>query len=604
MRQTILIKKFIISLTSWSLILSPVHSFAAEADATTEVEVEAQAATDTSTQSNQRPDTDPNYCLETSQSEVSSCQAKGLVYNCHLQYCVSSTDNQVYNKEYSDCRYKSANEVQACLDNLKATRSEIDQNAQNTASSVNSGGSTGTISAVGGVAVAGAMVAGTGCLGFSVSCPTDYGAALFGVVGIAIAFMAMQSGQIKKQFDQAKDLLKNEEESDVKGFSAMNHISTLTKQIQGMDIIIKAARDKAKKHKTVAALAGVLATAAGICIALTWSGCSATNVCSWFVVGAGVIVMMLELKASSESEEIAKKWEENKKIATKLKKKLESLYNMDSANMANLASSNISGTMASAQTINMAQTNAGIESGELPELTLEEKSCVNADNSVSNCPCKGGACKQIAFGLPKSALTSQIGEKINFAAFEKGANEAFSGNSEALDDLATDGNLAAIQGINKKIIQKILDKNKDIKKGDRELLEAIVNPKKHSDRINRFVASNLNTAQANQLAKQYGLDNLTPPDSKEGELVTLPTDFNIPKFDEAAFKKQFSDIEVGINNDQMAQNAISGENENSTDEQASDMLIGSQINPEKKLSIFKIISNRYNIVRVKKGLGN
>lgn len=577
-----IMKKILIGTISWTLCFAPVAQ-------------ETGATSVTSGNDN------PNYCYNNpaQSAKKASCESDGLELNCHLNVCAKKEDNKIYNKEYSDCQALPAGEQrQACQNDLKKVGSEITQNNENMNAGTGSGGNLGMITTVG-------ATVGLGCAAYTGSCPTDFGVMLIGVVGMALAFMAMQSGQLQKQLESAKKQLKNDNDKDVKNWSAMTQIATLNQQIAAIDMIIKAAKDKAKKHQTVAVLAGVVGTVALLCAAASYFGCTASNPCAYFAAGAGFVVMGMELLAANESNEVAKKWEENKKIAVKLKNKIEKLYEIDNPNNTSQTGINLASNAngARGQSINMG-TGAQQQDGEGIALDAQvPKQCVDSNNSPGPCPCDGGGCKKIAFQIPKTGIGAQVASKINFKEFEDGANEAFNGDSRKLEALATPQNLATIQGVNKKIIKHLLDK--DLMKGkDKELAQALLDPSKNKKVISDYIANNTSPLRSAALAHRFGLSNY----KTDNAIAVLEEASKIPKFEDSGFKEKMQDIEAGID---LAGTNTALDNPNLDDSKnsnlsadSSEVVLGSQINPEKQMNIFKIISNRYNIMRVKKRIGN
>lgn len=571
-----IIKKIFIGTISWTLCFAPI----------------AQETPSTTTTTS-----DPNYCYSdpASSAKKSSCEGSGLELNCHLNVCAKKEDNKIYNKEYSDCQALPTGQREACQNNLKSVGSEIAQNNENMNSSTGKGGNLGTIVTVG-------ATVGLGCAVFTGSCPTDFGYMLIGAVGLALAFMTMQSGKLQKQLDEAKKQLKSDDNKDVKNWSAMTQVATLNQQIAAIEMIIKAAKEKAKKHQTVAALAGVIGTAALLCATATITGCTAGNPCAYFAAGAGFVIMAMELMAAKESNEVAKKWEENKETAVKLKNKIESLYEIDNPNNANQAgislASNANG--AQGQSIDLsAQQNIEAQAETNDE---SKKQCVDSNNEPSSCPCSGNSCQKITFQIPQTGIGAQVASLINFKEFENGANEAFNGDSRKLESLATPQNLATIQGIKNKLLRHVLDK--DLIKGkDRALAQALLEPAKNPKVISDYIANNSSPLRSAALAHRFGLSNY----KTDNLIAVLGEASKVPKFEDTAFKNKMKNIEAGIefadlNSTNTKASLVNTKNSNLGEN--SDVLLGGQINPEKQMDIFKIISNRYNIMRVKKRIGN
>lgn len=597
-----LLKKILIFTISWTLCLSPIAS---ETTNQTDQTVQEESVTSSGTMTSTHP-ADPTYCYNDPSfaAKRASCEKEGLQINCHLNVCAKSQDNAIYNKEYMDCELREESQRQACREDLKSVGQQIAANDQNMNSSTGGAGNLGMITTVG-------ATVGLGCAIYTGSCPTDFGLMLTGVVGLALAFMAMQSGQLKKQLDQAKKQLKANDQKDVKNWSAQTQVATLTQQIAAIDMIIKAAKDKAKKHQTVAFLAAAVGTVALLCAAASMFGCTSGNPCAYFAAGAGFVVMGMEIVASNESMEVASKWEKNKEIAVKLKNKIESLYKINGASMAQMNGANAGANLSvkNGQAINLGGgVNAQNEQG-LFEQGKDEKQCVSSDMSAGACPCKEGSCNKIAFQIPKTGIGAQVAERINFGDIQNAANEAFNGDSAKLDAMATPKNLAVMDGIKNKLIKHILDK--DLAKGrekDKALLNALLDPNKNKDFLQNHIASNSSPLRAAAYAHKFGLKNYDT-NSPDSSLAVNATE--VPEYTDSSFKENLKKIEDQLNLDDLngniganlsdTTNATNTANNTITE---SEEILGSQINPEKQMNLFKIISNRYNIIRVKKRIGN
>ena len=198
MRALDYLKKSLALIISITLIHTPIVYAQSDADQNT------TPVTNTTSQSSESSHSDPNWCLASKTSEVNSCKEQNLSYNCHLQVCAKEADNNLYNEEYNECNARAADQRDECRANLQSLGKDlIDHNQLIKDGSNPDAGSNGmnsTVVAAGGAVAAAAM----GCGAFGVECVSGSGAALVGVVGLAVAFMAMQAKQYEKQLEQAE----------------------------------------------------------------------------------------------------------------------------------------------------------------------------------------------------------------------------------------------------------------------------------------------------------------------------------------------------------------------------------------------------------------
>ncbi|EQC43802.1 hypothetical protein [Bacteriovorax sp. Seq25_V] len=597
------LRKLLISIISWTLCLAPLAQEAATQKSEGEpVEVLVSAEVESQDSA--------NYCIDKPEysAKVQECKSQNLEINCHLNVCASAADNRDYNKEYNDCNAKPTEMQEACKKNLRDFGAELAAHNEKTSKS-NPGAMDTTLPSV----------VGLGCAAyFGFTCPDGIGAMLAGGVALAAAFMAFQNKESKKQFKAAADMLKEEDSKDQKGWNAHTQSASLQKQITAMDMVISAAKKKAKNHTMVAALAGISATIALICIATSWfTGCVAENPCSPYVSVAGYIVMALELTAAQDSKKVASEWSKNKTKAEKLKKKLDSMYNKDMPSMALMQKPNVASNLSGARTaINLGTGMAASIADSSRASVSEFAQCVSSSNEVVSCPCKDSSCKKVSYSVPNKGIGAQVAQKLNLSDWEKAQNNAYNGDYSGLDALSTDKNLALINGVNKKLAKHILDK-KLVKGEAAEQVGDILDEGKFNKRLAAFKNSNLNPVRAAVLNHRYGSSAVTAPTSdKPLENLLASNDYyKMPKYDDSTLKNNLNKLESSLNFDGLEGNiegatngfnvdsAFTDSGEDSSTEGDVSKSINS-INPERKLSIFKIISNRYNLVRVNKRFGN
>jgi len=588
------LRKFLVTMISWTLCFAPL----------------AQENSNTLPPDTIKTADDANYCIDKPEysTKVEECKSKNQELNCHLNVCTSAADNRDYNEEYNKCNVKPEAMREDCKKNLRDFGKELNTHNKDVVNSNPSSMDTTVPSVI-----------GLGCAAyFGFTCPAgSIGPMFAGGVALAAAFMAYQNKESKKQFSEAAKMLKEEDNQDQKGWNANTQSASLQKQIMAMGMVIDAAKRKAKNHTMVAALAGISATIALICIASSWiTGCVSTEPCSPYVSVAGYVVMGLELVAAQESKKVASEWSKNKAKAEKLKKKLDAMYNKNMPNMALMQKPNIASNLSGARTaIKLGSAmGSGIENSKRAQIP-EFAQCISSSNDVVNCPCKDSSCKKVAYSIPNKGIGAQVAEKLNLPQWEKAHNSANNGDYSALDALASDKNLALINGVNKKIAKHILDK-KLAKGDDADQVGTLLDDAKLQKKISDFKKTNFSPVRAAVLNHRYGASTVSSPSGEKPleNLLASNEYYKAPKYDDSKLKQNLKDLESsldfdGLEGDQSltaggldVDTAFAGSSDESNAGDISKDI--NSINPERKLSIFKIISNRYNLVRVKKRFGN
>jgi hypothetical protein len=608
-----LISHILTFIISWTLVYSPIAY--AQEDANTSSSTETTSASTTDSGEEVDPN-DADACTKSGEglAMANSCRQQGQAYNCHLKRCVIASENDLYNREYNKCKnYATEEETKSCQNDLNGLVTEMDQTQQNAmAAGSADAGSNGM--ATTGVTVLTAAAVALGCLsaafgasvGIATSCSVDNaaGAIIIGIVGLAMAFMSMQASQYEDQFEQAVDMMKQSLQQDG-GWSKTGQVTAFQSQSQALDMIRQAAEDKASHHKTMVILGGI----ALVLAILSWTyGWITGGVCSGAMVASSILLIALETSAMNHAKDVASEAADSKAQVDQIIAKLNKYYNF-SGGGTSVSSNNVKraakmgNTKVESLTVETDQQKTAVDSNE-------GKKCVDKNNNVVACPC-GDACLEFDFSMPNNKTGTQLANLLNTKEMEKAANEAAKGNTAPLKSAATDKNLALSRKVANRAIDTLLkNKGDEMRKKDKDLIKAFRNPglpeskKVLANRINQ----SFSPLRAAVMKHRYG--GPSAEDLKKLKVAKIDTDQTGADYADA-MKKQLEalkkSLETDINLDDLNGVKLDALGNVATEEGAmpTGQGIGIEdtaqtINPERRLNIFKIISNRYNILRINK----
>jgi hypothetical protein len=634
-------KKFITQVTCTSLLITQV-AFAESPTPQQPPQNAQETAQVAQVQKNEEKPHDANYCMEDAslESTIKSCEDKNLKYNCHLKRCVNYEDNKVYNEEYNDCGYHSTEEAkESCRNNLKSVAGEIDSTNQtvDSASGVadkegKSSAETASTVLSAGLAIKGAvelgclLASGGSLLDMSFDCWSKPVA--MGVGALAFMYQMSAKGKYESKFKAAKDMLKNIDKSDEKGWNHNTQIATLDMQIKALEMIIEASNEKIKYHQTLLTMSAaslVFATAEAIICSMIYSGCPQNVGCAVQTAAISAIYVTLENMALKHVKKAKSQATSALADAKKIRRKLQGLYNKDSDSLIMMNPSLALGGQGQGQ-LQMAQVaNSGDQAGAIDgSLETPKSQCLDENNNVTSCPCSGGQCKQFSLNLPgNTKLEAQLSKKMNFASYEKGLNDVANGNINGLD-FAADPNKSAIA---KKVANRLLTKGlsmKGVSKKTKDVFKDIQSELNGNPALIGKYANIKSPLQTALLANKFGigagglsLDTVSESDASaqdaeatkdakknkglatysgtslsdiQKKLKALQDGINLDDVDDVLGPDS---KEVAAKDGQLIDKGLAADEIEADTEKA-------VVHPDEKLSIFKIISNRYNILRVKK----
>ncbi len=591
------VKKFLITMISWSLLFSPIAYANTERQAQEEQRenegtqgghtggTETAQADTTSSENTDIPSpiegNDPNYCQK--DGTAKQCTESGQVYNCHLESCVAQADNNNYNMEYTNC-----GENVECLERLKADAQEFTQYKTH-------GPKNGNNDVLNMLAAASQIGMGCAILG-AFGCKSDgIGMSLSGAMMLGMALMKLLGNDYKETFEKIKKDLRALDEKDAKGWNHVTQKAALQTEISMLKLMEDAASDKIKHHTRTMTLITVAAAIAAICAALTIWGCPGTNTCTYPVLITAGIALVLEAAAMSQAKKAKKSASSSRKKAEAVLKKLESRYNNQynpsTSRQAQMAAANISGQ---SMGLGMNNNDTSLDINEIQH------------DSIKKIP-------KMSVDLGKLGATAlNAGKAMNFNDVMDGYNKtAETGNTKYVNK-ALDANAGNISKVARKILEAGL-KNKKADPKARAAISAILDPNSAANR--QFLAQQL-AAQVSPLGLAMNYRNaggrnaagaIANNSKKEAEVEGIAYDSSSKDYLNK-LKSQLSDFESLLDTDDSGLMAMKSFNDPTVSEDAVKQLNGGDskdkkdtIHPDSGLSLWNIITNRYNVIKLKKG---
>lgn len=640
------ILKKLVSVTSCVALLSLQPIYAQENPAPQETQETTQESSAPAAQAETQEESsdlegqtsnEANYCMDSPKAEVQnhikSCEKQNLKYNCHLQRCVSHTDNEIYNEEYNDCNaYSNEAERNDCKDNLKSVTNEIDSHNANVADNkktANQNKKTGMMENAGLAVDAGMTVYLGMILLTDVPSPTCIsGNVSLGVSALALMYKLTARDKYKAKFKAAVNMMKNIDKSDKKGWNHNTQVATVDMEIKALKLIKEAAEEKMKYHntlKTMSAVTLTIATTEAIICSMPYSGCSANVPCAIKTAAFSAAGLALEMQAYNGIKEKRDDAAYAIQEATKLRTKLQSLYNIDKDSMImqnpQLAASGV-GRLQMAK-INTLGNSFETPDGKQPKL----KSCMSKEGEPSTCPCAGGACKKFSFDLPgNSGLEASVAKKLGLQQYEQGMNSTANGNTNGLDFASDPKRLALASAVNDRLLKKALSM-KELKKY-KDTLQNIkdgVNSAEDLGKLANIASPIQSAALAHSLgysSSDFGMGKVGLGDvkdktadaqekaNKDDAKKAKATATFAGKSSLSDLQKRLKALQDGLNLDDLEGLDVDSTNNKLADGELVDKGLKSGnlevdteqavVHPDEKISIFKIITNRYNILRAKK----
>ncbi|WP_419172256.1 hypothetical protein [Halobacteriovorax sp.] len=587
-RNFIIFKKILITVISWSLLFTPTANALAQQETTpTQQETSAhQEGTETETETSQQSTTqnstppssmNPNYCHE--DGSAKDCPSK-YVYNCHLKSCVANEDNENYNQEYMKCGGS-----EKCQEELKADAKMFTEHKATDASSVKSKDDVLRYLKVAANIGYGCVLLGAG------GCDTDFGLQLAAVIIMSSAVMSLMGDTYKDDFKNAKKRLENLEKTDEKGWNHRIQREALKAEIDMLKDMEKAAKKKMKHHQRTSTLISIVGILAGICIALTWTGCSVSNPCSGWAFGLSAVAFVLEMKANQIAKKAMKSAQSARQKAQKVLKKLESRYNNQySAGRTQKIATSSAGTVGQSDFQNASVSQNEASAGNVQGEVISEVPEMNVNMG--------------SLGTNGQNFLNETGGAEVIEGFNRTVKE---GDTKYVND-SIDKNAAKISKAARKVLE-LVAKSKKADDKAKSAANAFLNP--NSEDSQRFLANTLadNTspiAMALNYRKAGGANA-----SKELENNTKVKPETAVAYDSSSkdylkkIKAQLEDYESLLADDTGIM-AMSNFGDPTVDSNAVDQLNQNNKDPKETIhkdsgvSLWKIISNRYNEIKLKK----
>ncbi|MEE3078922.1 MAG: hypothetical protein VX341_06275 [Bdellovibrionota bacterium] len=587
---------------------------------------------------------DPYFCYEDGAPPAQCPQ--GQIHNCSVGACVPTHANEQYNEQYAKCA--ESENMAKCQNDLKGLRDEIakavdlangaagkDSNGANLAKIYNTG-----------VGVAGLLAMYAAQVNGANSCTGGFTLTMAGAGAAMLGFMGMQSdqsGNIKKQLNE--HLEKRKKYYDAGGWDKNSEVESLQVQIQYLKQIEMMSKQSADSHKSHRNFYGIVGAAAAACTASVY--CVAGEPCAPAAIGiaaGGVLLENIAYNEASGSFEKAKKArEKSEAVLAKINKLYDSGRRSgsmgdhtagtgNSQNNSNPSTNDPTGTTDTGGSDNgSSDITTGSEDGSAisfdPDVGLSS-SCVGEDLSVSSSNCGN----PMAINIP--SVNTNIGSTLNKKLDFKGAGAAMSqfakGNYGALNGskFGTSKMSAISQNVFKRVADRALKINKKIDPRTKETLKQIA-----KGDLTSSLAATISKADPTSLAatlasrggskilnNQSGLDSLNPnaianfgknSNASSAELSggkglnTIAagnkkslSNFNVPNMGDLDSidlgDDDMNDDEFDINKEMAQYEPIEG---------SALAGVNAVIHADQKISIFKIITNRYNYMRVRKSFG-
>lgn len=587
---------------------------------------------------------DPYFCYEDGAPPTQCPQ--GQIHNCSFGACVPTHSNQEYNDQYSACA--DAPDIEQCQSNLRNLREQISNAfvaAENATTASGSGANLSKIYNTG-LGVAGLLGLYAYYANSSSTCPGTFSLPIAGAAAAMIGFMGMQSDQsenIRKQLDQ--HLEKRKKYYDAGGWDKNSEIESLQVQIQYLKQIEMMSKQSADSHKSHRNFYGIAGAAATACVASII--CQPTDPCAPYAIGIAAAGVALENIAYNQADNAYQKAKKAREKSEAALAKINKLY--DSGSRSGSMGDYTAGTgnnqnNSSPSTDDQAETTdtggsgngnsditTGSEDGNAisfdPDVGLSSN-CVGDDLSVSSGNCKN----PMAINIP--GVDTNIGSTLNKKLDFKGAGAAMSqfakGNYGALNGskFGTSKMSAISQNVFKRVADRALKINKKIDPRTKETLKQIA-----KGDVTSSLAATISKADPTSLAatlasrggskilnNQNGLNSLNPnaianfgknSDASSAELSggkglntntagnkKALSNFKMPNIGDLDSidlgEDDMNDDEFDINKEMAQYEPIEG---------SALAGVNAVIHADQKISIFKIITNRYNYMRVRKSFG-
>ncbi|MFG1591549.1 hypothetical protein [Halobacteriovorax sp. CON-3] len=591
--QFVIIKKLLITLISWSMLLTPMAYAQEQTDVNTQAQQEQvqsetqQEKTADSTQSEEddgrtevQKQSDPNYCYHDGTNQ--KCEG-GNVYNCHLEQCVNANDNKNYNMEYQNCGIDKK-----CQEDLKAD-AKLFTNHKTSGPK----GASDTMSYL-----AAAAQVGQGCvLLFGGMCQTDgIGTMLSGAIILAVALMSAMGDGYKKKFKGYKDALAKLDEQDEKAWNHQTQRVALETEVQLLKDMEKAAQDKMKHHKRIMMMITISTAIAAICAALTIFGCPASNPCTYWVLGLGAVALALENQALSSAKKAHKSAKSAREKTEVVLRKLLARYN-NQYNPASSQKTSVASGMATpgSQGLGMSNNDTTFDVDEVK--TEKLKTIPKMDIKMGKLGTTG----------------ENFANAIGLSEVQGGYNKTkATGNSKYVNE-ALDKNAAKINKAANRVLKTLAKSDKTSAKA-KKAINAILNPAGNSKYLADTLAGHVSPVQMALNYRRAGGRNAARDIAKNSQDLEKGTGEGLAVAYDPASKDYLNKLKSQLNGFESLLDSEDGVmalsnfdptvNEDAVEQLNDEEIIDDKgtIHKDSKLSLWKIISNRYNVIKLKKTL--
>jgi hypothetical protein len=556
----------------------------------------------------------------------------GLIYNEHAKVCVNSKDNKMLNNKHKECSWSSEGASRdECMqkvadfgkDNTKGLSTATDDKQLGMKALKGAAGIGTMVGAHIGTAAAIASATKTieeGCTVVNATLKAEsagkgafcYSAMMsLGAFVLSLFNSSETNKNAKKAVEEGtKDLKKLlAENKKTKGKSYEMQIKLMEAYKKALDGGSRAAQIRIDGHKSEITSHTVVGAAAliewGVASICPGPTCNAVRAsCAmWTSISAGV-GLGISKKMLGISEDAKKKYDKESKQLAEILAKYRAFFDqqvIDSQSLPSLANtSNIRGSSPT----NVRADGTGVEVVQDAETITEFSAQICSMDSTSPCCDNGGQeCQVISINGAPSYILEGFEQNEGDEVISN-LNKILNGEGSFGDDdvsLAIDKNLRKAKLMKRKIKEGLVNSN-IIKKSDLDKFDDEKNFKKYLKE--KYGDENYNFGVNDSLASTGVEDKKDEEgDTKEEKIAANAEGIKIPTLKIPTFKKpDFSDLDDDDDNnpDLLGTSGGSGTSLKDGEEY---VYKDEDIVKKPSVSIFNIISNRYNIMRLKKGFG-
>ncbi len=568
---------------------------------------------------------DPNFCYLNGESPKSCGRAQ--IFNCPLERCVTAAENEDFHEEYKKC--EEAESPNECKSNLKGLHSELDELQKEFSNAMKSDDSSAQLAKLYNAGVGATALYGLYAVYKSEAavCPGTYTIPMAGAAVAMMGFMDSQSDQSESIKKQLKEHVKKQNDFYAKGgWSKTSEVQGLKTQIQYLKQIEMMSKQSMNSHKSHRNYYTIIGSAAAACTATTF--CVLADPCVLTAIGLAAGGVVLESIAYNEGKRSYEATVDARIKAEKLLAKLEGLFDNGNKGNSTLEETSGTGQVANQNTQDIepssnqngnSQTGEQAEGGLVNFDTQVSRPCVGKDLTASSSSCKNPM--SFSIPVPDSNIGRAVNKKLNFNEAASAMSSFAKGNYESLNKspFGSEKMGATGQAVFRKVAQRALEVNKKLKPATKKTLTQIKNGNSEQSFVDQVSKMNPVAATANAaksagirgLGSRLGIDKgllYNKMNDKQGKAQVVRSGGKNLETKEQSYNSfpNLSELEGMSVGEGEFGDGFSVEEELANLENLGEGELKEShgiIHADQKISIFKIITNRYNYMRVRKDFG-